>query len=252
MGNMKIIISPAKKMQDASSDFEIRDTPLYLAKTKQLLQRLQRASYPELQRLWKCSEKLARLNYQRLQDAELEKNLTPALFSYVGLQYSSMAPDLLEVADLEYLEQNLRILSGFYGILRPFDGVIQYRLEMGAKLVGATYQDLYEFWGAELYTELYRTQEPVINLASKEYSKAIERYLAPNDVFVTLEFKEFDPKRQKYVQKATHAKQARGQFVRYLAKQKVKTLEQLKEFDELGYRFVTERSTAKKYIFLKE
>ena len=235
---MKIIISPAKKMQDASSDFEIRDTPLYLAKTKQLLQRLQRASYPELQRLWKCSEKLARLNYQRLQDAEL--------------QYSSMAPDLLEAADLEYLEQNLRILSGFYGILRPFDGVIQYRLEMGAKLVGATYQDLYEFWGAELYTELYRTQEPVINLASKEYSKAIERYLAPNDVFVTLEFKEFDPKRQKYVQKATHAKQARGQFVRYLAKQKVKTLEQLKEFDELGYRFVTERSTAKKYIFLKE
>ncbi len=166
---MKIIISPAKKMQDASSDFEIRDTPLYLAKTKQLLQWLQRASYPELQRLWKCSEKLARLNYQRLQDAELEKNLTPALFSYVGLQYSSMAPDLLEAADLEYLEQNLRILSGFYGILRPFDGVIQYRLEMGAKLVGATYQDLYEFWGAELYTELYRTQEPVINLASKEY-----------------------------------------------------------------------------------
>ena len=73
---------------------------------------------------------------------------------------------------LEYLEQNLRILSGFYGILRPFDGVIQYRLEMGAKLVGATYQDLYEFWGAELYTELYRTQEPVINLASKEYSKS--------------------------------------------------------------------------------
>ncbi len=71
-------------------------------------------------------------------------------------------------------------------------------------------------------------------------------------MFVTLEFKEFDPKRQKYVQKATHAKQARGQFVRYLAKQKVKTLEQLKEFDELGYRFVTERSTAKKYIFLKE
>ena len=81
---MKIIISPAKKMQDASSDFEIRDTPLYLAKTKQLLQRLQRASYPELRRLWKCSEKLARLNYQRLQDAELEKKLNASFIFVCG------------------------------------------------------------------------------------------------------------------------------------------------------------------------
>ena len=84
--------------------------------------------------------------------------------------------------------------------------------------------DLYQFWGDDLYRELYQGAEPVINLASKEYEKVIARYLTPDDIFITLEFKEFDKKRQKYVQKATPAKQARGQFVRYLAQNQVETL----------------------------
>lgn len=252
MRNMKIIISPAKKMQEATDDFEVRSRPQYLAKTGQLFDWLQKLSYPQLKAIWQCSDKLAQLNYQRLQTTKLDQNLTPALFSYVGLQYSSMAPDLLERPALEYLAQNLRILSGLYGILAPFDGIIQYRLEMGAKIQWTEYHDLYHFWGADLYTALYQDDEPVINLASKEYAKAVERYLTPADVFITIEFKEFDQKRQKYVQKATHAKQARGQFVRYLAQKQVRTLEQLKAFNELGYHFAKTISTEKKYVFLKE
>ena len=252
MRNMKIIISPAKKMQDATSDFEVQSRPQYMSKTQELFEWLQQLSYPQLKEIWHCSDKLAQLNYQRLKDLKLDQNLTPALVSYVGLQYSSMAPDLLEVEAVEYLAQNLRILSGLYGILAPFDGIIQYRLEMGSKLLDSQYRDLYNFWGADLYTALYETKEPVINLASKEYAKAIERYLTPADIFITVEFKEFDQKRQKYVQKATHAKQARGQFVRYLAQHQVKTLEQLKGFDELGHHFAAEVSTEKKYVFLKE
>lgn len=248
---MKIIISPAKKMQDATNDFEVQSRPQYFEKTKQLFEWLQQLSYPQLKTIWQCSDKLAQLNYQRLRGSQLDKHLTPALFSYVGLQYSAMAPDLLEAPALAYLSQNLRILSGLYGILAPFDGIIQYRLEMGAKL-GTDRPDLYQYWGADLYQSLYATKEPVINLASKEYSKAIERYLQPGDVFITVEFKEFDEKRQKYVQKATYAKQARGQFVRYLAQNQVETLEQIKEFKELGYHFEQAASTANKYVFLKE
>lgn len=248
---MKVIISPAKKMQDATNDFEVRSQPCYLAKTSQLFEWLQQRSYLQLKTIWQCSDKLAQLNYQRLQTAKLDQNLTPALFSYVGLQYSSMAPDLLEEPALDYLAQNLRILSGLYGILAPFDGIIQYRLEMGAKLGWKDHPDLYQFWGDDLYRELYQGAEPVINLASKEYEKVIARYLMPDDIFITLEFKEFDKKRQKYVQKATPAKQARGQFVRYLAQNQVETLAQLKDFTELGYHFAAELSTEKNYVFLK-
>ncbi|KRL87307.1 hypothetical protein FC32_GL001730 [Ligilactobacillus apodemi DSM 16634 = JCM 16172] len=251
MKTLKIIISPAKKMYDATADFSAQTKPVLLSKAQTLFSWLQGLSYEQVKEVWQCSEKLAMSNYQELQSTKLTHQVTPALFSYVGLQYSSLAPDLLTRPDLDYLAKNLRILSGLYGILRPFDGIVKYRLEMGAKIDFAGAHDLYHFWGQDLYDELFKTGEPVVNLASKEYAKVITKYLEPTDIFITCEFKEYDPKRQKLVQKATHAKQARGQFVRYLAEKKVEDLIQLQNFNELGYRFEAELSNDTTYIFVK-
>lgn len=99
-----------------------------------------------------------------------------------------MAPGVFTDSEWNYVQEHLRILSGFYGIVRPMDGIIPYRLEMQAKLSGNGYSDLYEFWGDSMYRSLYRANDMVINLASKEYSLAVERYLQPADRFINVTF----------------------------------------------------------------
>lgn len=131
---MQIIISPAKKMVEDRDSLAPRSVPQFLPQTRQLLKVLRAMSPQELQRLWSCNDAIARLNVQRLETMELEGDLTPAILSYQGIQYQYMAPGVLESQALDYLQTHLRILSGFYGVLRPFDGVTPYRLEMQAKL----------------------------------------------------------------------------------------------------------------------
>ncbi len=104
---------------------------------------------------------------------KLTEHVTPALTSYVGIQYQYMAPDLFTKDALEYVDQNLRILSGFYGVLRPFDGVVSYRLSLDSKLAVAGSRNLYDFWGSKIYQALEFDREPVLNLASLEYTKQL-------------------------------------------------------------------------------
>ncbi|MCG0631200.1 hypothetical protein IMAU80125_02608 [Lactiplantibacillus plantarum] len=127
---MKIIIAPAKKMIIDQDAFPALTEPIYLDQTQQLLAQLQHLTYPEAKTLWHCSDKLAQPNYDWLQKIDLTRNLTPAILSYSGIQYRYMAPDVFTQPALDYIQTNLRILSGFYGILRPFDGIVPYRLEM--------------------------------------------------------------------------------------------------------------------------
>lgn len=127
---MKIIISPAKKM-NVIEEFEGTLTkPSLLDETSILCQALKKLTFHQLQALWKCSQKLAAVNYERLQNMDLKTNLSPALLAYEGLQYQYMAPQIFTGSQWEYVLHNLRILSGFYGVLKPFDGVVPYRLEM--------------------------------------------------------------------------------------------------------------------------
>ena len=122
---------------------------------------------------------------------ELRRNLTPAILSYEGIQYRYMAPGVMETAHLDYLREHLRILSGFYGLLRPFDGVTPYRLEMQAQLKVDGCRDLYQFWGDRLARQLAAEADFVLNLASKEYSKAVEPHLPGSVRFVTCTFGEW-------------------------------------------------------------
>ena len=247
---MKIIISPAKKMNVDTDVFGHTDLPVFLSRTKELMDYMKGLSFSEAKKLWSCNDKIAEQNFERYATMDLERQLTPAIISYEGIQYQYMSPMVFSEECLDYVQKHLRILSGFYGVLKPFDGVTPYRLEMQAKASVGSFKDLYEYWGDSLYQELTSDGDHVIlNLASKEYSKCIEKYVGKGDLFVTCIFGELID--GKVVQKGTLAKMARGEMVRFLAENQVDTLEDVKQFQGLGYHLSEELSSAKEFVFIK-
>lgn len=248
---MKLIISPAKKMNIDTDTAPYRDLPTYLDRTRYLMEYMKSLDYARCKAIWKCNDKLAEQNYRRFQEMNLERSLTPAVLSYEGIQYQYLAPRVLEDTALEYLQDHLRILSGFYGILKPFDGVVPYRLEMQAKLGGEKLDSLYAYWGDTLAEHLFQEDHLILNLASKEYSKCISQYLKGRTGirFITCVFgEELDGR---IVEKGTLAKMARGEMVRYLAEQRTEGLESVKDFNRLDYRFREELSDSNKLVFIK-
>lgn len=247
---MLMILSPAKKMRADMDSFAVRDLPRFLDKTEMLLASLRAMEPRALQTLWKCNDQIAALNVERLADMDLRRNLTPALFSYDGIAYRFMAPNVMTGEQLAYVASHLRILSGFYGVLRPFDGVTPYRLEMGAKLAAGGFRDLYRFWGGTLAESLAAESSCIVNLASKEYSRAVEPHLPPDTRFVTVVFGEHIG--GKTVEKGTMCKMARGEMVRWMAECRIERPEQLRDFDRLGYRFRPEESDETTFTFIKQ
>ena len=247
---MRIIISPAKKMKADTDSFPYRDLPVFLPNTEEICGQLQSMSYEELKKLWKCNDQIAELNVRRLQDMDLHKFLTPAVLAYEGIQYQYMAPGVFTDQEYAYLQEHLRILSGFYGILRPFDGVTPYRLEMQAKLRIGECKDLYTYWGDRLAKRLFAQTDCILNLASKEYSVCVSRYLPDDLRFITCVFGE--EKDGKVIEKGTMCKMARGEMVRFMAQNQITTPEQIKPFNRLNYRFDENRSDDNTYIFLRD
>lgn len=246
---MRIIISPAKKMNEDTDTLPWKELPVFLENTRQILGWMRGLSFAEAGELWKCNEKLAELNFRRFQEMDLEKNLTPALISYEGIQYQYMAPMVFSDVEWDYVQKNLRILSGFYGVLKPLDGVTPYRLEMQAKAVIGEKVNLYDFWGDKIYKEVRDESGIIINLASKEYSKCIEGYLQEGDRLVTCVFGEF--KDGKVIQKGTQAKMARGEMVRFMAERHIEQPKDIQAFDRLEYTFREELSDESEYVFVK-
>lgn len=246
---MKIIISPAKKMVINTDSLPVQSEPAFLKDTEKVKNYMQALSYGEAKKLWGCNDKIAELNFARFREMDLHRNLTPAILSYEGIQYQYMAPIVFTDHALSYIQEHLRILSGFYGVLKPLDGVVPYRLEMQAKAGVEGSNDLYDFWSGKIYRNVYDKDRIIINLASKEYSKCVERYLKPEDKFITCVFGEL--KEGKIIQKGTLAKMARGEMVRYMAENNVTDLEQLKSFEGLGYQYQKKISGEREYIFLK-
>ena len=215
---MRIIIAPAKKMVVDTDSFAVDNLPEFLERTERLKAVLRGMSPKDLQTLWKCNDAITKLNVDRLEQMDLRRNLTPAILSYEGIQYRYMAPGVMETAHLDYLREHLRILSGFYGLLR-------------------------------LARQLASETDVVLNLASKEYSKAVEAYLPKTVRFVTCAFGEL--KDGRVVEKGTKCKMARGQMVRWLAENNITAAADIQAFDQLGYRFQTELSTEDHQVFLK-
>ena len=252
---IQIIISPAKKMNICEEFPGTATTPVFAEQTDLLYQTLKQMSFEELQKLWKCSEKLALQNTKRLCEFTPADAVTPAVLAYEGIQYQYLAPGIFSDTQWDYVNRHLNILSGFYGVLCPSDAVIPYRLEMQTKLETENATDLYHFWNNQLYQALYckfekDSPKELINLASAEYSKAVLPYLTEDVHCVTCVFGEFVQGKVKV--KATLAKMARGEMVRWMAEHQIQTAEDLKQFTGLGFAFEESLSSGTEYVFLKK
>ncbi len=256
---MLIIIASSKTLESEPLTSPSHTLPVFLKETEALNQTLRNLSKEQLAELMGLSSKLAELNFERNQNWHLPftpQNAKPALHSFSGDMYVSLAANTLTESELSFAQEHLRILSGFYGILRPLDLMQPYRLEMATSLKTAAGKNLYQFWGNKITEELNRSfaEQPeaesvLINLASNEYFKSItlKQLNAP---IVTPVFKE--KKGDVYKVVAIRAKKARGLMVRYLIQNQIRSSEDIKSFSEMGYAYNASLSTETEWVFLRK
>ncbi len=252
---MKILISPAKLM-NVQPEKEIinRTTPQFLKYSIQLHAALKKKSPRELAEMMKISAKLADDNWERNQKWTATPNPTesaPALQAFTGEVYRGLEASTLSEAAVHYLQQHLRILSGLYGLLRPSDEVMLYRLEMGKKLETADANNLYQFWDNKLTEALQKelvADDFVLNLASNEYIKAIQRDKLKCPV---IDFEFYNYKGGELKNIVVYTKHARGMMVRHCAENKVQTLDEVKQFQAENYFFDAKLSTDTKLVFVR-
>lgn len=234
---------------NVDTEFEIQNLPCFLDKTEFLMKYIQNLSYEEAKNLWKCNDKIAKTSFEYFSNISLTERLTPAILAYEGIQYKYISPNVFDVEQWNYIENHLCILSGFYGILKPLDGVVPYRLEMQSKVMLSGYKDLYDYWGDTLFKKLYEDTDIVLNLASKEYSKCIEKHINHQVQFISCTFAEY--KEDKIITKGAFAKMARGEMIRYMTEEKIENISAIKNFNRLGYRYSEEKSNDKNIVFIK-
>jgi len=253
---MIVLLSPAKTLNFDPTDIKAKGTPQFKDRTAELVDILKKKSAKSIGKLMHISEKLADENYARYQSfssSYTKKNSKPALFTFKGDVYVGLEAENFTAKQIEFAQDHVRILSGLYGILKPLDKMQAYRLEMGTKLKNKKGANLYKFWGDDitnqLNKELSKEKQPVIiNLASKEYYKAINPK-ALNAVVYDIGFKEYRNGKLMFV--SFNAKKARGTMTRYIVQNKVSKVEQLKGFDVDGYHYDESLSTEKMLMFVK-
>tara|TARA_B100000214_G_scaffold266536_1_gene197474 strand:- start:4799 stop:5542 length:744 start_codon:yes stop_codon:yes gene_type:complete len=240
---MKIIISPAKKLNDRKINLQNTSDIQFLNETKYLIKELQKYSLIEIKKMMNISDKLALLNYERFQNWDLDSSdVMPAILLFKGDVYKGLKADSFSNEQLNFAQDHLRIISGLYGLLRPLDLVFPYRLEMGTNIQTNKADNLYEFWNDKLRLNLIsemKDNEILINLASNEYSKALELNQFKQKV-ITPVFK--DSKNGKLKVISFYAKRARGEMVNFIVQNKIKDISDVKSFDYGGYTFVSEES----------
>lgn len=239
---MRIILAPAKNMRYIEDSPYDLSKPCFLQKSETLLAKLKKMNFDELKKVYKASDDIVLQNMERLKQTDLNKSLSAACLSYNGIAFKHLAFNVFSDEEYAYLNSHLRILSGLYGVLKPFDGIAQYRLEMQSILDDI---NLYDYWKDDIYKEV--KDKVIINLASKEYSKCIEDYLEDDVRYITIHFVE--KSKDKYVIKATYAKMARGEMVRYMASNKIEDVEDIKKFNYLNYSYLESLSDENNYYF---
>lgn len=258
---MLIVISPAKKLDSRGwqwpSDYPAVSQPQQLDDTRELIAQLQHLSPADVAGLMKLSDKLAALNYERFQawsEPLTSSNAQPALFAFQGDVYQGLDAAQLSAADLEWAQQHLRILSGLYGVLRPLDLMLPYRLEMGTKFNNQRGTDLYQFWGATITEQLNRTlaeqSTPItVNLASNEYFRSVKPAQL-NGELITPQF--YDRKGEHYKIISFYAKRARGAMAAYIIKNRCSAAADLLNFAADGYRYNAAMSGPGKPAFCRD
>ncbi|MFT5581633.1 MAG: cytoplasmic iron level regulating protein YaaA (DUF328/UPF0246 family) [Lentimonas sp.] len=254
---MKIIISPAKSI--AIQELQAKITPtegLFLNEAEYLVNKLKSFSSKEIEKMMSVSKDIANLNHDRFQNwkrpVEPSENVQPAIAMFTGEVYRGLDAKGMQPETMNYLRDNLRILSGLYGLLKPSDLMFPYRLEMGTKWnVTPKTKNLYYYWGTKIADSLNKemeSNEDLINLASSEYFKAVDMKKLKARI-ITPVFKEL--KNGEYKVVMTYAKNARGKMVRFIAENKLTSSEEIKAFDWDKYRFHESLSTDKEWVFTR-
>lgn len=244
---MKVILSPAKKLNDQVESFDFVPTEIkYASKAQKLVSKLKRKSAKQIGELMHISPALSDLNHERFQKWHYpfdQKEVKPAAFAFDGEAYTGLDVRSFSAAELGYAQENLVILSGLYGMLRPLDNIMPYRLEMGTRLhYSDQIKNLYAYWGDQLAKDLQARMakdEVLVNVASNEYSKVLNLKKLDRRV-VTPVFKE--QKGDDFKVLMVYAKKARGMMSQFVIKNQIDQVEDLKAFEMEGYRFNPELS----------
>ena len=252
---MKIVISPAKSLDYTTAlPTQNFSEPQFLDKANTIQKTLKKKKPKDLMELMDISEKLADLNWQRNQDWALPftpENARPAVYAFNGDVYTGLDAYTIPTEKLDDLQDQLRILSGLYGILRPLDLMQEYRLEMGTSIAIGTKKNLYEFWKKTITDALNKEltkDELFLNLASNEYFSAVDTKALKVPV-ITPEFKDYKDGKLKMI--SFFAKKARGLMVRYIIDSNAKTIEDLKGFNYEGYAFDANLSKGNTLVFTR-
>ena len=223
--------------------------PCFLPESERLVTYLKTKKQEELKAMLNCSDAIAEWTYNSYQHMDVNVSCVPALLSFDGIQYSYMAPDLFSEEYFVYAERHLRILSGLYGILEPFDGVVPYRLELDSPFHKPFCTSLYDFWGSKPYQRLIEEDKQILDLSSKQYGRLIKRHLDPDVHFVSVYFLEEEEGRRR--EKGVYVKMARGEMVRWLAESNITRVEDVKAFSQLGYSYSEQHSHHEEFVFIR-
>ena len=252
---MKIITSPAKLMNiENSTEFLKATTPKFIEEAAFIQSYLKEKSPKYLSELMDISPKLADENWERNQKWKPKptaKDSAPAMFAFTGEVYRGLDANTLDKDEVAYLQKNYRILSGLYGLLKPSDKVMPYRLEMGRNFEFDQYQNLYEFWREKITEQLnyeLKAKDIILNLASTEYFKVLDKKKL-NAPVIDFDFYEMKSGKPKTI--VVYTKHARGLVVRFCAQTKAKTLNDVKAFNLEGYRIDESMSTKTKLVFTR-
>lgn len=254
---MIILLSPSKTLKMDAELPSIKPTqPALLKDTKELAAVARKLSQKKLKELMGISDKLAQLNHARFQSFTTPltpKNATPAAFAFRGDVYDGLDADTMNAQELAWAQDHLRILSGFYGLLRPLDLMQAYRLEMGVGLKNPRGKNLYEFWGDRLAKEINKAAKAaaspaVINLASQEYFRAVQQDSLKLPI-TTAHFKERRGNKLQVI--GLLAKKARGRMARWLIAHEIENTPDINDFAEDGYRYDPALSDETNRIFVR-
>jgi uncharacterized protein len=254
---MKILVSPAKSINEQCEYPNLSfTTPQFAKEAASLARKLKKLKPKQIMELMHVSADIADLNAKRYKNWYLSdkptEDVRPAGFLFTGEVYRGLDIASLSGEELQKAQDRLRILSGMYGLLRPFDLIFPYRPEMGTSWqLDAKHKNLYSFWGEKLTKQLKKETEKdelIVNLASNEYAKAV-RWKDVKRPVITPNFKEF--KNGEFKMVMVFAKHARGAMARYLIQNDIQSAEELKAYNVDGYSFDDKQSTETEWIFVR-
>ena len=250
---MKVLLSPAKSLDFKSKLPTEKNSFLCFEKEAEFLNSiLKRKSPKELSDLMGVSSKIADLSYERNHNWSLpfnSKNARQAVYAFSGDVYRGLDAYSIDTKKVDFMQSTVRIISGLYGLIKPLDLIQPYRLEMGTKLSFDNNRNLYDYWKEKITNQLNSElleNEPVLNLASNEYFKAIDSKVLKSDVY-SANFKQFKDGNYKTI--AIFSKKARGMMTRYIVENNITDISSLKSFNYDGYVYHENLSSEKELIF---